>query len=258
MSIFGAPPRVAEHLGLVWTQRPAAERIVDLLAALVDADEMSPDDADAWLARFRIADADGGEVVPDLADRAQTVVERSLSEASDRWLTAQQVISAVAALGAVPPEKSHEWYRRLGSLAPAPHGHQADERELRRPAAVAAAHVGELQRVIAGPVKLGASMQVTSAEIYEGAVALRWHYNADDARFPPTLDWGGVHFRVEDELGTEYIGRGAGASRLDRHEGEDAAVSGRDVFIPAPPPGASELLVEYDANHGRLSCRQRR
>lgn len=254
MSIFGAAPRVAEHLGLLWTQGRNVERVADLLAALVDADEMSPDDADAWLARFRLADADRGEFIPELADRAGAVVERSLAEAGARWLTAQQVISAVAALGAVPPETSHEWYRRLGALAPPPPPAQPTyERALRRRAAVAAAAVaGELERVIAGPVKLGPAMQVTSIEIYEGALALRWHYNADDARFPPTLDWGGVHLQVEDEIGTEYIGHGGGASRLDRHEEDFAAVSGRDVFVPAPPPGAPGLLIEYDGNQGRL------
>jgi hypothetical protein len=254
MSIFGAAPRVAEYLGLLWTQRHGGERVVDLLAMLVEADEMSPDEADAWLDRLRIAESDDGDMLPDLAPAIDALVQQALADAaqtSDRWHTAQQTVGAVAALGALPPATFAEWYRRLGSPAPAAPVRQLDERTLR----ARAARPGELERVVAGPVRLGPAMQVTSAEIYEGAVALRWHYNSDDARFPRALDMGGVHFRVEDELGTQYIGRSAGAGRLDRHEEEYAAVSGRDVFVPAPPREASALLVHYDGDAGRLQLR---
>ena len=260
----GVAPRVAQHIALWWTtsrpdERPNPERdsAMQFIDALLECEAMSESDAEVWRNRLLVARADRFEPLAGYAEevRAQAAaivesVEPGSSSLSDQAMAAQAALHALQFLTAVPVEVVAEWSRRLHGRVSYPPADPAVDEARRRAAAIGQVVPGELERVIAGPFRLSADMTIASVEIYEGATAVRWHYLTRDGRFPAEGGFAGGHVELRDDVGTEYLGRSAGAGRLDRAETREGSVSGRDIFAPTPPAQASALTV----SNGEYSC----
>jgi hypothetical protein len=257
MNFDGATLRVAENLTLWWTNTQtkvpldgARDSAMLFIEALVECEAMTGGDADVWRERVRMARSDAFEPLPELAEavrsaaaEAVATVEPGTSSISAEFYTAQAKVHALQMLAAVPNEEPAEWYRELTSRIRYPEARAVPDGVRRRMQAIAQTEPGELRRVLAGPFRLDPDMQVTSAEIYDGGLAVRWHYVTHDGRFPQSRGLGRSTVEVADDMGTEYFGRGGGATRLDRVEEREGAVSGRNVFAPAPPSEATVLRV---------------
>jgi hypothetical protein len=223
---------------------------MQFIDALRECGALSATDAEIWRARLRVARTDGFEPLPELATAVRTMaaatldaIEAGASSVSDEVIIAQARLQALQSLNAVPGSELAAWYRELSTRVQYPPRDPAVEEAMRRSAAVGQLVPGEMERVLAGPFHLSPDMTVTSLEIYEGAIAVRWHYITRDGRFPPERGMGRTHVEIRDDVGTEYIGRGAGATRLDRAETPEGSVSGRDLSAPAPPADAAVLTV---------------
>ena len=157
---------------------------------------------------------------------------------------------AISALNAVPDEVIRAgWLQRLaGLLTPSREGAQpsTDVHERMRAARRWQGVTGGIvRRVIPGPDVRRRGLRIMSVELYDQIVAVQWHFTSYDESWPrteppgPTVD-------LADDLGTEYVGRGGGGTRMDNPPGWPAVVRGIEVFVPAVPPSAERLRVVYE------------
>lgn len=223
---------------------------MQFIDALHECGALGAADAELWRSRLRLARTDTFDPLPELApavramaDGAVDAIEPGASSVGDEVTVAQARLQALQALNVVPGREIAEWYHDLSSRVRHPARDPAAEDAVRRASSIGQAVPGQLERVIAGPVRISDDMCVASLEIYEEAIAVRWHYATHDGRFPAERGMGRTHIEIRDDVGTEYFGRGAGATRLDRAETPEGSVSGRDLFAPAPPAGAGVLTI---------------
>jgi hypothetical protein len=121
---------------------------------------------------------------------------------------------------------------------------------------------GELERVVLGPVKAGATVTLTAAELCADGVLIHWHRLRPEGETPPDhgegppqpeffarmLEFEGDKLMtgLRDDVGTEYtLASGAGGSGWDasRLRFQD----GSTEFVPRVPGSATRLHVQIDA-----------
>jgi hypothetical protein len=224
---------------------------------LVELEVLAPQDAARWAARLRTAADDDGRVISAAAGRVTEHLAHSLESdepieaGSERALWLNGVFGAALALRTFPSEDDRAWHlqlaRRIGpSTTPPPPQYLA---ELDRQQALAAAAVDatdwQPRRVVAGPDERRAGIRVTSVEIAGSGLRVRWHYTSPDGSWPREASYHGGHFRLTDDQGTDYFGRGGGGTRAASNRGESAVIVGHDAFTPAPAPSVRRLIAFY-------------
>ena len=197
----------------------------------------------------------------------------------------QAAVEAFRSIGLVSPDEEHDWYNRmlaavgreplpplrgpgharivnLAGSGQAPRHEPAPPAEFKRQIAIASA---------VKDVPYGGRLQVLSVELYDSQLAVSWRIAPlpnPEAMFSADLaaherDTEGLSAEQRDELRTRlmfglrrryvhgirltddtaaaYFRSGGSAS------GGSSELTGRAVFSPAPLPGATQLVVHFDA-----------
>jgi hypothetical protein len=149
-------------------------------------------------------------------------------------------IAAYEKTGIIPADEALAWRERLRAKLDA---------EPERPPRCSKRN---LLRVIAGPAERTHGLRITSVELYDDGVVLRWHHARDWAHGPETsriwnhIDIGSGAAGYEphaltDDLGTRYIG--GGGPDLGISGAGSAVHFGSSGFTPAVPARARHLHV---------------
>lgn len=227
------------------------------IAAFAALGLLAEADADAWRQRFATATAAAkrGEPRPSRAVRDR--VARYLSEGIERlpsrtsggleasW-PLQNLLNDFHHIGLLSEREMGGLFDRLGERLDAGDARNKDEPDRNCLCA-------DIRRVVLGPPERHGGVRVTSFELYEDGVAIRWHMvrlAPDESGVPPLPDEvEGVdaarraqepHLTLHDDVGTRYRfqsgGGGGGNGRFS-----DRVRKGTETFTPAVPAQASTL-----------------
>ena len=219
-------------------------------------------DADAvgeWRSRFERAARALEPVSAEVHARAVELLERELANAAteaerpdplgrrERFLAKLQ---ALLETGSIGWDERSSWDERLDEVVP----------DTPRSAAAPTYDGAELQAVVVGPERRLGGLRVSSAEVYDDCVIVRWHLLIDedqnwrsDVSVPDHAnDLAGAHGprSLEDDLGTEYLpgDRGSfGMWSVLHLDQRPAVLPGSSAFSPGPPLAARRLLIKCPA-----------
>jgi len=251
----GAVVRYGPETSEVSPDLDEADGAIAAFAALGLLDEA---DADAWRLRFATATAKREKPRPSRADRDR--VARYLSESIERLPTRnsggleesgplQNLLNDFHHIGLLSEREMDGLFDRLGERLDAGDARPEDEHE--RDCLCA-----ELRRVVLGPPERHGGVRVTSFELYEDGLAIRWHMvrlapDESGAVQPLPDEVEGVdaarraqepHFSLHDDIGTRYrFQSGGGGGRNGRFS--DRVRKGTETFTPAVPAQASTLCA---------------
>jgi hypothetical protein len=205
------------------------------LEALAELGLLTPDEMETWRGRFAEAGRPAAPVVVDEALRAR--VERYLQslmpaggaptdEEDDQLSVAIEVLER---LGVLTEEQGMEWHMRALRADP---DHEDDEDDDDFPEYEAR----ELRRVLLGPVEEHDGVRITSVELYDDAVVVRWNAAAGTHLahdMEPDLS-------LSDDLGTPYSPTGGSGG-----SGGSERMRGDSDFVPGVPAGAGRLTLAW-------------
>jgi len=240
-----------------WPDLDQAEGAVAGLSALGLLDEA---EARVWRERFaaeasstrdrRLAQEVRDHVVHYLTERIERLPPRRVGGLDASW-PLQRLLNDFRHMGVLSEREMDRLFDRLGDRLDSGEPRRQDEAEVDCLCA-------ELRRVLVGPPERHAGVRVTSFEIYDDAVALRWHMvrlAPDESGTIPSLPdevegaAGALrarepHFALHDDLGTDYrfqSGGGGGGDGRFSHR----VRTGTEMFAPSVPPGASRLWAVH-------------
>ena len=242
-----------------WPDLDQAEGAIAGLSALGLLDDA---EARVWRERFA-AEASGtrardwrpaqevhDRVVRYLIERIERLPSRSAGGFDASW-PLQSLLNDFRHMGVLAEREMDRLFDRLGDRLDAGEPRRQDEPEVDCLCA-------ELRRVLVGPPERHAGVRITCFEIYDDAVALRWHMvrlAPDESGTIPSLpdEVEGAeaalrarepHFALHDDLGTDYCfqsgGGGGGDGRFSHR-----VRTGTEMFAPSVPPAASRLWAVH-------------
>ena len=237
----------------MWLKSSGREHAERYLQTWVAAGLVGEDEAAQWRARFRAASEDDARILSgweEPAERLLANARRDLAAAArldepvaQRAAALPMAINALGILDAGRPMALlKEHYR--GAPPPGPPPPDVAER-MRIVRERPPAHGAELRRVIVGPPERLDGLRITTVEVYDDMLTVRWHHISTDGSFPGGQKLGDVA-AIADDVGTRYYASGGGASRAGELGGEAAVILGAMNVAPAPPPSARELRLERD------------
>jgi len=242
-----------------WPDLQQAEGAIAGLSALGLLDEAQ---AGVWRERFA-AEANASQVrdwrpAPEvrdrvgryLSDRIERLPSRSAGGFEASW-PLQSLLNDLRHMGLLSEREMDRLFDRLGDRLDAGEPRRQGEPEVECLCA-------EDRRVLVGPPERHAGVRLTSFEIYDDAVVLRWHMvrlAPDESGTIPLLpdEVEGSeaalrarepHFSLHDDLGTEYrfqSGGGGGGDGRFSHR----VRTGTQTFAPSVPPRASRLWAVH-------------
>jgi hypothetical protein len=202
------------------------------LEAFASIGLLESEEVEAWRRRF----ADAGRSEPVVVDDAlRSRVERYLrsllpagaptDEDDDQMSAAIEVLER---LGLLSEDEGMQWFDRALQVDPDyEEGDDADD--------LPDYEGRELRRVLLGPLDEAGGVRVTSVELYEDAVMVRWSVSAGgrmDYDAEPELE-------LSDDAGTDY-------GLIDGSSGSTSAsewVRGESTYVPGVPETATRLVV---------------
>ena len=207
-----------------------------------------------WRARFERAARALEPVSTEVHACAVELLERELASAAARAERSDPVgrcdrflakLQALLETGSIGWHDRSAWVARLDDVVPATSGRAAP-----------AYDGAELQAVVVGPERRLGELRVSSAELYDDCVIIRWHLVVDedqdwrrDVALPDHAnDLARAHgpHSLTDDLGTEYLPGVSGSfahwSVLHLYQ-RPAVLPGSSAFTPGPPPAAKRLSI---------------
>jgi hypothetical protein len=186
------------------------------------------------------------------------IVERAESKLRDlgaRYLSDQDaqrefhsIVSALRGLELVEEQQLGRWYSELIIRNdPEP---EVSSRSTRLHA-LSGLRLGPFVRLVPPPSGRRRGFRINTIELFEEAIAIRWHHIKPEPDYDGTLSWprdeseelpAEIEFDagLTDDLGTEYD-PATGGSSWSRWDDGSIVGHGIDVRSPAPPPDASLL-----------------
>lgn len=242
-----------------WPDLDQAEGSIAGLCALGLLDEA---EARVWRGRFaaeasasqardrRTAQDAHDRVARYLSERIERLPPRSAGGLEASW-PLQSLLNDFQHMGLLSEREMDRLFDRLGDRLDAGESRRQDEPEVDCLCA-------ELRRVLVGPPERHAGVRITSFEIYDDAIALRWHMvrlAPDESGTIPSLPdeveapdaalrAREAHFALQDDLGTDYrfqSGGGGGGNGRFSHR----VRTGTETFTPSVPARASRLWAVH-------------
>lgn len=255
---LGVVPPAGEH------GRPLVENGQTLAVGLAELGVLSADEAQEWHARFEHAARPLVPAAPEVRARAGELLERELeaqpsAPAVERRERFTEMLHAFLETGAVGWDQNSDWIERLDATVPkAPTTHTP------------LYEASELRAVAVGPADRLGGLRITSAELFNDCVILRWHLVVEEDPawrgrvFPADhgRDLAEAHGpnALADDLGTSYVALPIDRMDLDwlglRQQPE--VLRGASVFLPQVPEGANRLSVSCPAGNFEMYLRAAR
>jgi hypothetical protein len=159
----------------------------------------------------------------------------------------QMIVSVVRGLQLVEDEEIGRWYSELI----APEKSAAADGEFAGLHVVPDPSLGRFVRLIAPPVQRYRGLRINTIEVFERAVAIRWHHIKPEPDYDGKRQWPSdesealvsdlaLDSELIDDVGTEY-GPSTGETSWTRWEDGSIVGHGIEVRFPAPPPAAKRL-----------------
>jgi hypothetical protein len=169
------------------------------------------------------------------------------SRDDDAWVRPQVVLNDLHAYGLLDQDERHWWFSLLAPGADESPGLPPVEQLL----------LTRLVRSIPGPPERRRGLRLLSVDLFEDGLCVHLHLarrgrDADDTMRPlpdelePGLPLASrvLHARVEDDIGTEYLGLGGGGGGGGSGTTDGPYVGGQTQIFRTPvPPGATRLEV---------------
>ncbi|CAA9481883.1 MAG: hypothetical protein AVDCRST_MAG67-921 [uncultured Solirubrobacteraceae bacterium] len=242
-----------------------AEQAKDLACGLAELQLVTAAEQADWNERFERAARPAAPVSEEIRRRAHQLLELELAADHDlakdpreRRERFSDVLQTLLRIGAIDWQQQERWWQRLDETIAPPMGTPP-------PTLYQATH---LHAVALGPPDRIAGLRITSAELFEDCVMIRWHLVIDEdpewrARVFPAdhgCDLAHAHgpTALTDDLATSYVLTPV-STLYDlewlRLKQNPEVLPGASVFVPHVPDRATQLTVASNAGSFEIDLR---
>jgi hypothetical protein len=226
----------------------------DRMFAAIEALELAdPSESDRWGAFVpgrgvrKASDPADAEILERAESRLRVLGARYFADEAERRAF-HMIVSVVRGLGIVEDEEIGRWYSEF-IVAEEPVA--ADGGRYTGLYGVAGLKLGRFVRMIAPPKQRYRGLRVNLVEVFDHAIAIRWHHIRPEPDYNGERVWpsdetdglvaeGGSDASLTDDVGTDY-GPSLGGTSWTRWSDGSIVGHGIEVRTPAPPPGATQL-----------------
>jgi hypothetical protein len=225
------------------------------LAALVAVGLLSDAEAERWRVGFSPRPELGGKKMDSaVRERAERYLESLLSAASDDelWERVEVPLDLLVDLGVLSESDVDRWFERTLEAEGMEQGDDdlADDED-------PGFSGRELRQVFLGPAEEHAGFRITSVELYDDGILVRWSQLQPDGP-RAALDREAFFSELDDELvvtddaGTRYEDMGGGFGGGGRRQ----RIRGESELTPAVPGSATRLFVNRGGHRFVIAVRR--